>query len=62
LKQTVSWKGGSSSSSGIFAKNFLMANMRLGEGANFDETEDAKEDYSPGTTVLLDRIEEQWFQ
>jgi len=29
---------------------------------DFNETEDAREDYSPGTTVLLDRIEEQWFQ
>jgi len=29
---------------------------------DFDETEDAKEDYSLGTTLLLDRIEEQWFQ
>jgi hypothetical protein len=29
---------------------------RLAE--DFDETEDAKEDYSPGTTGLLDRIEE----
>jgi len=29
---------------------------------DFDETEDAREDYSPGTTILLDRIEEQWFQ
>jgi len=28
----------------------------------FDETEDAKEDYSLGTTNLLDRIEGQWFQ
>jgi hypothetical protein len=27
---------------------------------NGDETEYLKQDYSPGTTVLLDRIEEQW--
>ena len=32
---------------------------RLAE--DFDETEDAKEGYSTGTTRLLDRIEEQWF-
>jgi hypothetical protein len=29
--------------------------IRLAEG--FNETEDVKEDYSPGTTLLLDRIE-----
>ena len=34
--------------------------LRLAE--DFDETEDAKEDYSAGTTLLPDRIEEQWFQ
>jgi len=33
--------------------------IQLAEG--FDETEDAKEDYKPSTTALLDRIEEQWF-
>lgn len=34
--------------------------LRLAE--EFDETEDAKEDYKPGTTILLDGIEEQWFK
>jgi hypothetical protein len=34
--------------------------VRLEE--NLDETEFTKEDYSPGTTLLLDRIEEQWYQ
>jgi hypothetical protein len=34
--------------------------IQLAEG--FNETEDAKEDYSPGTTLLLDRIEGQWLQ
>jgi len=29
---------------------------------DLDETEFLKEDYSPGTTLLLDRIEEQWYQ
>jgi len=33
----------------------------LDKAEDFDETEDAKEDYSAGTTRLLDRIEEQWF-
>lgn len=33
--------------------------IQLAEG--FDETGDAKEDYKPSTTGLLDRIEEQWF-
>lgn len=28
----------------------------------FDESEYAREDYSPGSTVLLDGIEEQWYK
>ena len=28
----------------------------------FDDSEFSSEDYSPGTTLLLDRIEEQWNQ
>jgi hypothetical protein len=27
-----------------------------------NDGEDEEEDYSPGTKLLLDRIEEQWFQ
>jgi hypothetical protein len=30
--------------------------------AEFDETEDIEQDYKPGTTLLLDRIKDQWHQ
>jgi hypothetical protein len=28
--------------------------------AEFDKTEDIEQDYKPGTTLLLDRIKDQW--
>jgi len=45
----------------LFASNDHPPEYYLRLAENFDETEDAREDYSAGTTHLLDRIEEQWF-
>jgi len=48
-------------SSWLFASSDYPPEYYLRLAEDFDETEEAKEDYSAGTTRLLDRIEEQWF-
>ena len=46
----------------LLADNVHPPECYIRQWEEFDELEYAKEDYNPGTTLLLDKIEEQWFR